>query len=67
MGTIRILDRIDVAADIEQIKELDEIWRHGVLSTPALIINGKAKSEGRVPTPAEIEQWLKEAAEGDTG
>jgi small redox-active disulfide protein 2 len=58
-----IMQRLDIAADIEQIHDLDEIWRHGVITTPALIINGSIKCSGRMPTPAEVEQWLVEAAE----
>jgi small redox-active disulfide protein 2 len=58
---IDILNTLDIAADIEQIKDLDEIWRFGVTVTPALIINGQPKSAGRHPAPAEIEEWIKEA------
>jgi small redox-active disulfide protein 2 len=58
-----IMQRRGIAADIEQIHDLDEIWRHGVISTPALIINGEIKCAGRMPPPAEVEQWLVEAAE----
>lgn len=58
-----IMQRRGIAADIEQIHDLDEIWRHGVISTPALIINGEIKCAGRMPAPAEVEQWLIEAAD----
>ena len=58
-----IMQRLDIAADIEQIHDLDEIWRHGVITTPALIINGRIKCSGRIPPPAEVEQWLLEEAE----
>jgi len=61
---IEILQRLGLAADIEQVKDLDEIWRHGVLTTPALVINGEVKSAGRRPTPAEIEAWVRDAADG---
>jgi len=58
-----ILQRRGIAADIEQIHDLDEIWRHGVISTPALIINGEIKCAGRMPPPSKVEQWLLEAAD----
>jgi len=57
---IDILQRLEIAADIEQIHELDEIWRHGVLTTPALVINGEVKSAGQVPTLSQLEQWIRE-------
>jgi small redox-active disulfide protein 2 len=58
-----IMQRRGIAADIEQIHDLDEIWRHGVISTPALIINGEIKCAGRMPPPSEVEQWLVEASD----
>lgn len=62
-----IMQRRGLAADIEQIHDLDEIWRHGVIATPALIVNGTIKSSGRMPSPAEVEQWLLEEADTAAG
>jgi small redox-active disulfide protein 2 len=56
-----IMQRLGIAADIEMVHDLDEIWRHGVLSTPALIIDGEVKCAGRLPTPAQVEEWLRHA------
>jgi hypothetical protein len=55
-----ILQRMNLMADIEKIYDLDEIWRHGVITPPALKINGELLCQGRMPTPAEIEQWLRD-------
>lgn len=57
---IEIMDEMQVAADIFQVHDLDEIGRFGVMQTPALIINGKLKSAGRLPTRSQIEEWLRE-------
>jgi hypothetical protein len=57
-----ILQELELAADIEQIHDLDEIWRLGVVMTPALLINGKVKSSGRMPSRSIVEEWLREAA-----
>lgn len=57
-----ILQEMGIAADIEQIHDLDEIWRQGVTMTPALIINGEVKSSGRIPSRATVEEWLRQAA-----
>ncbi|MCI5224688.1 MAG: thioredoxin family protein, partial [Candidatus Electrothrix sp. AR4] len=56
---IEILDRLKLAADIEQIHDPDEIGRAGITMTPALMINGKVKSTGLLPTPAQVEQWIR--------
>lgn len=60
---IEVLHNMNLAADIEQIHDPDEIGRHGIIMTPALMINGKVKSGGRIPTLVQIEQWIKEVAD----
>ncbi|MDW7773196.1 MAG: thioredoxin family protein [Desulfobulbaceae bacterium] len=60
---IEVLNRMSLAADIEQIHDPDEIGRQGIIMTPALMINGKVKSGGRPPAPAQIEQWIREAVQ----
>jgi len=58
---IAVLHKLNLAADMESVHDLDEIWRYGVLNTPALVINNEVKSSGKMPTPAQIEEWIKEA------
>jgi len=53
----------DIAADIHMIHEPDEIGRHGITATPALMINGRVLTAGIHPTPVQLKQWLLEAAE----
>ena len=60
---IDILQEKNLAADIEDVQDLDEIWRYGVTKTPALIINGEVKSAGIHPPRVQLEQWIEEAAE----
>ncbi len=54
------MQKLGIAADIEHVRELDEIWRYGVINTPALVINDKVLCSGRLPTPAQVEHWIKE-------
>lgn len=56
-----IMAELGIAADILQIHDLDEIGRFGVMRTPALLINGVVKCAGRLPSRAQIEEWLREA------
>lgn len=51
-----------VEAELEKVEKLDEIMAHGVMMTPALVIDGEVKSVGKVPKPAEIATWLTSAA-----
>lgn len=55
-----MLQKNNLAADMESVHDLDEIWRFGVTKIPALIINGKIKCAGRMPSPVEIHHWLRE-------
>jgi len=58
---IDTVSRFNIVADVEEVHDLDEIWRFGIMALPALLINGKVRSSGRLPTPSEVEQWLCEA------
>ncbi len=60
---IEVLNNMNIAADIEQIHEPDEIGRYGVLHTPALIINGSLKCAGHMPTLAQVEQWVRDVTD----
>jgi len=50
-----------IMADMEHIRDIKEIGKYGVMGTPALIINGKVKSVGKVPPINKLKEWLKEA------
>jgi len=43
---------------LEKIKEIDKIMAFGVMSTPALAVNGDVKVSGRVPTIDELKGML---------
>ena len=51
-----------IIADMEHVRNIKEIGKYGVMGTPALIINGKVKSVGKVPPRTSLIQWLKEAS-----
>lgn len=55
-----VLDEKGIAADIDHVRDLDEIWRYGVITTPALVIGNKVLCSGRVPTRAQVEIWIQE-------
>ena len=57
-----VLAELGLTADLEHVKNLDRIAESGLVATPALVINGKIVSAGRVPARKEISGWLKSAA-----
>lgn len=61
---IEAMNDLGIAADVFQVHDPDEIGRYGIMQTPALLINGKVKCSGRLPTSSQVEEWLR-AAIGD--
>lgn len=61
---IEVMAELGVAADIVQIHDPDEIGRFGLQRTPALVINGRVVSAGRLPTRAQVEKWLRASRAG---
>lgn len=49
-----------VAANIEKVSDFQQIAKHGVFSTPAVVIDGQIKCVGKVPSKAEALAWVKE-------
>ena len=58
----KAIQQLGVNAALAKVEKIDEIMRYGVLSTPALVINGEVKVAGRLPADAELTKWLTTAA-----
>jgi len=58
---MEVMAEINLAADLEHVREIKEIGKYGVMGMPALIINGKVMSVGTVPPKAKLKEWLEEA------
>ena len=50
-----------VSAEVTKVSDFKEIMKAGVLSTPAVAINGKVMVTGRVPSKDELAAWLDNA------
>lgn len=57
------LIELQVAADFQKISDIEKMVEYKVTYTPALIINGKIKSEGIVPPIRKIKEWIQEELE----
>ena len=55
-----VMAEINLSADLEHVKDIKEIGKFGVMGMPALILNGKVMSVGRVPPKAKLKEWLSE-------
>ncbi len=58
---MEVMAEIDLAADLEHVREIKEIGKYGVMGMPALLINDKVMSVGRVPPKTKLKEWLEEA------
>ena len=57
-NTVLALKELNLEANIEEVKGIDQIIDFGVMKTPALVIDGKVKSSGRVLGVEEIKKLL---------
>lgn len=49
---------LGLEAQIEKVEKIVDIIKFGVMSTPALVIDGTVKSVGKVLSPDEIKKFL---------
>ena len=54
------LSELNIAADVEKVKDMTRIVDAGIMQTPGLRINGKIKCFGRIPKIEEIKKWIAE-------
>jgi arsenite-transporting ATPase len=66
--TIGMIERVardlGVAVEIIKVQNPDEIRRHGIHATSAVIIDGKIVHSGGLPSHDEIQGWLKPGPTG---
>lgn len=60
--TRKAIDETGVDATLTKVEGLAEIADHGVMFTPALVVDGEVKSSGSVLKAAKIAALLREAA-----
>lgn len=54
-----VVKDLGLDATIEKIEDYAAIASYGVMSTPALVVDGKVILSGRVPTPSHLKEMLK--------
>ena len=48
------LKQLSIEAPVEKVSDIREIMAFGVMSTPALVVDGKVRFAGRVPNVDEL-------------
>lgn len=56
--TEQAVEKLGVSASVEKVEDFEEMMKLGVLSTPALVVDGKVLLKGRVAEVSELVELL---------
>jgi small redox-active disulfide protein 2 len=56
-----VIEDNKIDATVTKVEDIVEIMNYGIMTTPALVINGKVVLKGSVPSKEEILKKIKEA------
>jgi small redox-active disulfide protein 2 len=52
------VNEMGIVAEIGKVDKINDIMNYGVMTTPALSIDGKVVAAGRIPSKDEIKKWI---------
>jgi small redox-active disulfide protein 2 len=55
----KTLSELAMTAEVEHVNDLRIFAQHGVMFTPAVVIDGEVKISGKVPSVEEIKKLLE--------
>ena len=56
--TEKAAQELGIEFELEKVTGIDEITAFGVMSTPALVVDGDVKVSGRLPSAAEVKEMI---------
>lgn len=57
--TRKAVTEMEIDAQITKVEDMAEILNYGIMTTPALVVDGKIVLKGRVASVEEIKKLLK--------
>jgi len=60
---MEVLNEMNLPADLEHVRDIQEIAKYKIMGVPALIINGEVMCKGKVPSKKQLRKWLEKADE----
>lgn len=58
-NTLSAVKASGISAEVEKIEDMEKILNAGIMSTPAIAIDGIVKSAGKLLSPDEISALIK--------
>ncbi|SEF64257.1 small redox-active disulfide protein 2 [Caloramator fervidus] len=58
-NTKKALEELQIQAEVVKVEDFKEIMKYGVMRTPALVVDEKVKSYGKVLTVEEVKKILQ--------
>ncbi|RMF69204.1 MAG: thioredoxin family protein [Calditrichaeota bacterium] len=58
-----VLAENQIEGEVEEVTDINQFAKLGVMLTPGLIVNNKLLSSGKIPTKSTLAHWLKYAAQ----
>ncbi len=61
-STVALIEEVarmkGVTVSLQKVEDIRDIMRYGVMSTPAVVVDGKVVHAGGMPSRDKVEQWL---------
>jgi small redox-active disulfide protein 2 len=58
---------LGISDSVQKVSDIQEMLAYGIMSTPALVVDGKVKFAGRVPGKDEIKKYLQDGSDTSCG
>ena len=53
------MKELGIEVEVVKVEDIKTISHYGVLTIPALVVDGEVKVTGRLPSLEEIERWIQ--------
>ncbi len=53
-----VISKNNIDATVTKVEDIMEIMKYNIMTTPAVVVDGKVVVKGRVPSSDEIKQFL---------
>ncbi|MGN1228769.1 MAG: thioredoxin family protein [Prevotella sp.] len=54
-----VVKELGMDVQLTKVEDIEEIMRYNIMSTPAIVIDGKVVMKGKVPSESEVKSILK--------